>query len=255
MRAFRVLPPALLLLCLSPFAVTHAQEPVKWTVRTSKPVTRQDDNVAVSISAEIASGWHIYSLTQGSGGPSPTRIRINGSIFKLVGKINAPEPRVQVDPNFSVKTEILEGNPTFKLVVLATRDAAPGTRVLEIGVHYQACNDSVCMPPRTVQLSSPLEILQNVTSPKTTLQKSEPSNKTEEPLRTPTPASALSSPTSGVNTESSTKDQSVSNSPNGTTDVDQQSVAARTAINTGPHGAGSFWSFIWLATTFGALSL
>src|SRR2546423_11354273 len=47
--------------------------PVRWSVvpRTSPLQVTPGRTVPLTIQAEIAKGWHIYSLTQKSGGPIP----------------------------------------------------------------------------------------------------------------------------------------------------------------------------------------
>jgi thiol:disulfide interchange protein len=46
----------------------------------------------LSVTAEIARGWHIYSLTQKSGGPKPTRLRVTGPEgVEVVGRWQASE--------------------------------------------------------------------------------------------------------------------------------------------------------------------
>ncbi len=50
------------------------------------------------ITAEMAKGWHIYSITQKRGGPIRTKIKLEDGPFKLTGDFKAsPAPKVHID--------------------------------------------------------------------------------------------------------------------------------------------------------------
>src|SRR5207249_28836 len=48
-----------------------AQEPVHWKAAASPVTVRAGGKLSVKLSATIDDGWHIYSMTQGKGGPTP----------------------------------------------------------------------------------------------------------------------------------------------------------------------------------------
>src|SRR5260370_41741282 len=75
--------------------------PVKWTVvgGSSPREIVSGRTVPLTLQAEIAKGWHIYSLTQKPGGPIPLRIELAGAAAVVVrGIIKAPQPK-QAVPN------------------------------------------------------------------------------------------------------------------------------------------------------------
>ena len=135
-----------------------AQDPVHWNVTADPSPHRAGEVFTVNATAQIDPGWHIYSVTQGAGGPFPTRFVIPAGPFRLSGAVASPKPVVEMDPNFGIQTETLAGNPVFRVPVQVTVEA-PGTQTLHVNVRYQACDESNCLPPRTDKLSLPIALV------------------------------------------------------------------------------------------------
>src|ERR1700730_9253137 len=147
--------------CLLLFAsAARAQNPVTWSLKANAPGSlKAGDRFTAKVTAQIQGGWHLYSITQGAGGPVPTRITMpDGQPFKLAGGVSGPRPLVAMDPNFEINTETHEGSATFSIPAVVVADAPPGEQSLNVNVRYQACNDKNCLPPRTVKLSVPLTL-------------------------------------------------------------------------------------------------
>ena len=135
--------------------------PVRWTVvgggAPRNVVTGR--TVRITVQAEIAKGWHIYSLTQKPGGPIPLRLDLVGPADVLVrGVIDAPKPDRTFDKNFGIETELYSGSPRFTIPVGVTGHSLTGIRRFQISVRYQVCSDKVCLPPRTDKLDVALHI-------------------------------------------------------------------------------------------------
>jgi thiol:disulfide interchange protein DsbD len=135
--------------------------PVKWTV-VGGDATRavvSGRTVPITLQAEIAKGWHIYSLTQKTGGPIPLRLDLVGAPDVVVrGVIKAPKPERIFDENFGIETELYSGTPRFTIPVGVSGKAAAGTRKFQIGARYQVCSDKMCLPPRTDKLDAAIRI-------------------------------------------------------------------------------------------------
>lgn len=111
----------------------------------------------IVVTAAIAKGWHIYSITQKRGGPVPTKISVEpGAAYKVSGEFTpgkAPEAHIEAAfDDLAVETH--EG----KTVWTAPLDLAPGTDLATLSiagkVSYQACNDSSCLPPATAKFTA-----------------------------------------------------------------------------------------------------
>ncbi|HEY3884312.1 MAG TPA: cytochrome c biogenesis protein CcdA [Vicinamibacterales bacterium] len=122
-----------------------AQDPVRWSAKLAQGADRARFDVLVT--GVVDDQWHVYSVTQGPGGPTPTTVTV-APPFARAGAIRGPEPARAFDPNFDIQTETYDGTFTLSVPVKRTAAAANDTR-LTIGVGYQACTDRECLPPRT----------------------------------------------------------------------------------------------------------
>ncbi|MBM3740565.1 MAG: hypothetical protein FJW39_32860 [Acidobacteria bacterium] len=137
--------------------------PVSWSFE-KPPVQgsiKAGATIRVVLNAEIREGWHLYSLKKmPSGGPIPTRITIpEGQAFKLdeSKSITAPEPESVDDPVFGMEVEYFSGKAVFELPVKVDA-GANGESSLKIAVRYQACNDKICLRPKTVLIETSLRV-------------------------------------------------------------------------------------------------
>src|SRR6266480_434918 len=137
--------------------------PVRWSVvggRATREVV-SGRTVPITLQADIAKGWHIYSLTQKPGGPIGLRLELLGAADILIrGVINAPKPERAFDKNFGIETELYSGSPRFTIPVGVPGRSLAGVRRFQIAARYQVCSDKVCLPPRTDKLDVALRIAQ-----------------------------------------------------------------------------------------------
>lgn len=135
--------------------------PIRWSVKKENPTAvKSGDKFNAQVVATIDEGWHLYSLDQPAGGPIPTRIFLSESEkFKLAGDIESPIPLVVFDPNFNMDTQFYEGGAVFNLPIETAKDVLAGKNTLFVNVFFQTCNDKTCLPPKTVKLSTDIEVL------------------------------------------------------------------------------------------------
>ena len=205
-------------------ATVFAQNPAKWSLDSELKgrVIHPGELYKTTLKAEIESKWHLYALDQPAGGPIATTIKITESRpFQIVGDIRSPKPKIAPDPNFiindkALETRYFEDHAAFDFTLKATSEVNDSD--LAVDVRYQLCNDSTCLPPKTVRVSfAGVEDVKKAASSQQLAASSIPPT---------TPNAAVSSPT--VKGEPPT----ASNQP--PTDI---------------------WPFLWLAISLGALSL
>ena len=139
-------------------ATAGAQTPVKWTA-TQVASAVPGGKASVKLSATIDEGWHIYSVTQGPGGPIPTKITVPaGQPIALDGTIKAAPPEVKFDENFGINVETYEKGAEFTVPVRVAKTAKAGTKHVQINTRYQVCNATTCLPPKTEKLTAALKI-------------------------------------------------------------------------------------------------
>ncbi|HKT58598.1 MAG TPA: protein-disulfide reductase DsbD N-terminal domain-containing protein [Gemmatimonadales bacterium] len=131
-----------------------AQRPIVWRAQATPVAVRAGTDVTVNLSARLEAGWHLYSHTQGQGGPIPTTIKLPPEQpFALAGPITAPAPARSFDANFGIMVETFEDSVTFAVPVRVTADSPPGPHPLQVHVRYQVCTRTVCLPPHTEKLA------------------------------------------------------------------------------------------------------
>jgi DsbC/DsbD-like thiol-disulfide interchange protein len=139
-------------------ASASAQDPVKWTA-TQVADAAPGGKASVKLVAAIEAGWHVYSLTQGPGGPNPTRITVPDSQeFTLSGDIKADAPDVKFDENFGINVETYESSAEFMVPLAVAKTAKVGTQTMQIKARYQVCNATMCLPPKTAKLAVDLKV-------------------------------------------------------------------------------------------------
>ena len=145
-----------LIMLLLPAALTAGSslslKPVKWSLvgGNAPRAVAPGRAIPVTVQADIAKGWHIYSLTQQSGGPIPLRIAVqSGGDVAVRGVIQAPKPEKYFDKNFGMTTELYSGSPRFTIPLAVPGRTTRGVRQVQVTARYQVCSDKLCLPPRT----------------------------------------------------------------------------------------------------------
>lgn len=124
--------------------------------------TARGDTQFVQLAAQIEPGWHVYSLTQQPDGPFPLRVTdgkpSTGSPgWAVAGAVKGPVPERQPTSAFGIPVEWYSGSPQFSVPLVRQGESAHGVSTLAVlRVRYQACSDTLCLPPKTVELSTRL---------------------------------------------------------------------------------------------------
>lgn len=239
---------------LSAFSIV-AQNPVSLSMSLSPGSVPSGGRGTVRITASISGGWKMYSITQGAGGPIPTRITFADGAIKA-GAVSGPRPKVAMDPNFNMNTETYSGSAVFSAPFTVDQATPIGEQTLNATVRYMACTDTVCLPPRNIKLSATVNVLAASAKPEAT---PSPTPKIT-PTPTPTPDNANVNTNTNANSdvnsltvanvETNTENQSTTSNSNDNSSPSAISLSTGADITHQP-----IWGFIWLAMTFGALSL
>ncbi len=128
-------------------SVCFAQARVHWTL-TVPPGAKPNTDAVLDLRGQIDSGWHVYSLTQGTGGPIKTTIEVVAPL-KATSAPTQPTPKRELDKNFGIQVEMFENDVDFKVPVHLGPSLTSGA----VRVRYQVCNAMSCMPPKTEELS------------------------------------------------------------------------------------------------------
>jgi thiol:disulfide interchange protein len=233
------------------------EDPVKWSARTKATRVRPGAIFEVQVAAAIADGWHLYSIAQPPP-PIATRVSVaKGQPFTPGGAVDAPLPQTAFDQSFGIDTEFYAESAAFTLPVRAEATAPAGRTAVKVQAYFQTCNDTMCLPPKTVTMEVAIEVA------------GQPVEASALPTATASAAAATTPPGVGGAAGSAPA------LPPGSGGAAPAAVAAPPAAVPAPGPAatepsassvwagqvapvqrqGSIWSFIWLAMTVGALSL
>lgn len=147
---------ALIAVLWAPFSESaEAQNPTKWSLEVPTPqagVFAPGAKADAKVSVAIEPGWHLYALDQPQGGPIPTTIDlVENSKFKTAGDVVSPKPIQEFDPNFKIDTKFFKDKAEFGVPLEALESAAVSDVALKI--RFQLCNDTLCLPPKTIRLT------------------------------------------------------------------------------------------------------
>ncbi|MBA2737604.1 MAG: protein-disulfide reductase DsbD N-terminal domain-containing protein, partial [Pyrinomonadaceae bacterium] len=134
--------------------VTFAQNPVSWSLESDAKgkSLKSNETAKAKLKANIEGDWHLYAVEQPAGGPFPTKITIaENAPFQIDGKIESPAPITKFDPNFQIDTKFFAKQAEFNLPLKSTAETNGDD--LAVNVKYQVCDDTVCLPPKTVKVS------------------------------------------------------------------------------------------------------
>jgi hypothetical protein len=147
-------------------ALAHSQDqapaPIHWTaaLKSAPRPLQPGQKATLDLTAGIDSGWHIYAFPQPPGSSViPTEITVpDGQSLSLVAGVQPPQAESQMDPTIGKEIDIYENTVTFGLSLKVAKKARTGKQDLEVDVRYQACNNRLCLSPRTEKVEAQVEI-------------------------------------------------------------------------------------------------
>jgi hypothetical protein len=153
--------------CLSALALftaslSHAQTPpdrVQWSAALGPTGNiKSGSTVTLEIHGAIEDGWHVYALTEPSGGPIALRVTLDeNDIVQAAAAVSGTPPSKHRDPSFGLETQFYTHSFTIRLPVIVK--AAVGRQQVPVSVRFQTCSDRECQPPTTARLTVTFEVL------------------------------------------------------------------------------------------------
>lgn len=144
-------------------AVGSAKKSPKQKVAAS--VKLAEDNIHAGstllamVIVTIEEGWHINSASPADESLIGTVIeaeKINGLDSIEIRYPDPIEKKLDIADN---PLEVYEGTLNILLRLKLATDLKPGTYSIPATIHYQACNNSICLAPQSMDVSIPLRIV------------------------------------------------------------------------------------------------
>jgi thiol:disulfide interchange protein DsbD len=123
-----------------------------------KVAAKAGATVDSALPLELRSGYHVNSSTPSDEYLIPLRLTWESGPLEASG-FSFPKARMEKysfsEKPLSVYTGDFEIVTHFKVAA----GAAPGPSTLTGKLRYQACNNTMCLPPKTLEVSLPVEIV------------------------------------------------------------------------------------------------
>ena len=146
------------LLLITTAAYAAPKSPAHWHVKTVPTSAKAGAKIALTISGQIDPGWHLYAMEEPDGGPIATVVGLTEGDPADLLSVDESKPIVIDDPLFHMRTGFFRSSVDFTLHLRVDPSAKPGPNPLHVLIHFQSCNNQVCLPPRTDTLEVPLNV-------------------------------------------------------------------------------------------------
>tara|TARA_B100001079_G_C16409633_1_gene515595 strand:- start:3194 stop:5140 length:1947 start_codon:yes stop_codon:yes gene_type:complete len=158
-KSLRPITVLVMILLLTNGTFAQSPKPVKVEIRLSEDRVTAGDQLILITTVTLDEGWHIYAINEKIDGPIATFIDVDGSgIIKSVGKTREPTPIKKYDSGFQKDTYFHEGIVVFETPIELDPLIIPGSNTLNASILYQACNASLCLPPKSETAKLDFEI-------------------------------------------------------------------------------------------------
>ena len=158
-KSLRPITVLVMILLLTNGTFAQSPKPVKVEIRLSEDRVTAGDQLILITTVTLDEGWHIYAINEKIDGPIATVIDVAGSgIIRSVGKTREPTPIKKYDSGFQKDTYFHEGIVVFETPIELDPLIIPGSNTLNASILYQACNASLCLPPKSETASLDFEI-------------------------------------------------------------------------------------------------
>lgn len=138
----------------------NPDDAVHWSASARPAITTAPGGaVTVDVSGEVGAGWHVYGPEQHSGGPTALRITVEtADVATATGPLAGAAAEKVNDTHFGFVTQLFTHPFVVHLPVQIGAGVTAGKQLIPLSVRFQACSDRVCLLPRTVHLSVPVEV-------------------------------------------------------------------------------------------------
>lgn len=109
--------------------------------------------VRASVVMDIPSGYHVHSNKPLEKFLIPTQLRVEAPNGIRVGAISYPRAILRNFKFSKSRVSVYEGRGTMRFNLTVPANASTGSSEIKLKLRYQSCNDEVCFPPQTKELS------------------------------------------------------------------------------------------------------
>jgi DsbC/DsbD-like thiol-disulfide interchange protein len=123
------------------------------TAALSPDNARRGRTVQGTVVMDIPSGFHVNSSRPLEKFLIATQLKIEPQKGLRVGAVIYPHPVLRNFKFSKNRVSVYEGHATMRFNVTVPANFSSGTTELKARLRYQSCNDEVCFPPQTRDVS------------------------------------------------------------------------------------------------------
>ena len=147
-----------LALCVFAINGAHAQAQAPGVLSVSEPVklsVPRGGEVTETLKFQLKPGYHVNSNKPNEEYLIPIRLTWDSALAESVS-VQYPKPATEKTEFSEQPLSVYTGD--FEIVTKFRRaaKASPGPGFLNGKLRYQACNDKMCLPPKTLEIKVPL---------------------------------------------------------------------------------------------------
>ena len=107
----------------------------------------------------IIPGWHIYAPQLSDEFLIPSELTVDENDDVQVLKYYYPEPKSEKFEYSDTELQIYDGEVIFGALFKVSDSISPKGHILKAQLLYQACDDRSCLPPNTLYLEIPFNVV------------------------------------------------------------------------------------------------
>jgi hypothetical protein len=147
----------LLLALCGPAAWSQQPGGVLSVADPGKQVVKRTGETTVTLRARLQPGYHCNSDRPNEDWLIPLRLTWQSTALEAV-QVTYPKAKLEKFEFSEKPVAVFDGSFDIATRLRRLPNAMPGPAVLSGKLRYQACNDKMCLPPRTVEVKVPLII-------------------------------------------------------------------------------------------------
>jgi hypothetical protein len=122
-----------------------------------KIVAKRNSTQAVEFTIQVKSGYHVNSNTPADEYLIPLKFTFEPGSLEVV-EVVYPKPSMEKFQFSDKPVSVFQGDIKTAAKVKVPATVPAGMSHLNGKLRYQACNDRMCLPPRTLTIKVPVEI-------------------------------------------------------------------------------------------------
>ncbi len=132
-----------------------AQSPphINVTASASNHKISRGRSLRATVTMDIPGGYHVNSARPLEKFLIPTSLKVSAPDGIRIGPIAYPRAVLRKFKFSKSNVSVYEGRAVMRFNVTVPAGTSTGAKELKINLRYQSCNDEVCFPPQTKELS------------------------------------------------------------------------------------------------------